>query len=62
MSLVQGIRRKDKSARKRIRKQQDVQNKTEAQRLQEELFGIDDGGSYKPFIFALLLISQHLQI
>lgn len=42
---VKGIRRKDKSARKRIRKQQDDQSKTEAQRLQEELFGIDDGGT-----------------
>ena len=40
---VQGIRRKPKNARKRIRKQQDTQNKTEAQRLQEDLFGLDVG-------------------
>lgn len=44
---MQGIRRKAKAERKRIRKQQDDQNKTEAQRLQEELFGIDDGKSLR---------------
>ena len=40
---VQGIRRKQKAGRKRIRKQNDGDNKTDAQRLQEELFGADDG-------------------
>ena len=40
---MQGIRRKQKAGRKRIRKQNDGDNKTDAQRLQEELFGADDG-------------------
>ena len=40
---MQGFRGKKVSERKRIRKQLDDHNKTEAQRLQEELFGMDNG-------------------
>ena len=49
--VEQGIRRQKKSERKRIRKQHDNQNKTDAQRLQEELFGTADG---LPLLFANL--------
>ena len=43
--MMQGIRRKPKSERKRIRKQQDRTDKSAADRLKDELFGTgEDGG------------------